>query len=102
MNIEDKFYIEMRDALNEANEVCGYNATRCKAMLNEMGAVETARKLIGTANDNLRDGFITMWEKKRLDLTIEYLILKPEYEPLFTDEELNICRDRLTSCGFAV
>lgn len=102
MGIEDTLNIEIRDALNESRKVCGYNASRCMAMLNQIGAVETAKRLIGTANDSLRDGFIIMWEKNRLDLTIEYLVLKPEFKTLFTVEERQICRDRLASCGFIV
>ena len=40
-------------------------------------------------------GFEVLWENKRLDLSVEALVLKPEYEALFTDEERILCRNRL-------
>jgi len=31
---------------------------------------------------------------------VEAHVLKPEYEPLFTDEELKVCADRLEQYGY--
>lgn len=47
-------------------------------------------------------GFATLWEHGRLDLSVEAHVLKPEYEPLFTEEERQICRERLEQFGYRV
>ena len=98
--LENLFYHDMINALTQAKEECGYNATRCMQMLTRDGGVATAKKLIGNDSSKLTDGFSKMWANGKLDLTIEYLVLKPEYESLFTEEERQICRDRLKSCGY--
>jgi hypothetical protein len=38
-------------------------------MLLEHGGVETARRLL--RKDGISDGFTTLWERKRLDLSVE-------------------------------
>jgi hypothetical protein len=35
-------------------------------------------------------GFEVLWENKRLDLSVEALVLRPEYHELFTEEERKI------------
>lgn len=41
-------------------------------------------------------------ECKRLDLSIEALVMKDKYKELFTDEERRICKDRLKEYDFVV
>jgi hypothetical protein len=62
-------------------------------MLLEYGGGETARRLL--RKDDISDGFTTLWERKRLDLPVEAYLLRPEYAPLFTQEERAIARARL-------
>jgi hypothetical protein len=45
------------------------------------------------------DGFTALWRAKRLDLTVEAHVLKPEFESLFTSDELGIARSRLAEYG---
>jgi hypothetical protein len=77
-------------ALSEA----GYKASIFLNMLFAHRGVETARRLIHSLN--ISDGYTALWERKRLDLTVEALIYDNEkWHPLFTPEELAICRKRL-------
>jgi hypothetical protein len=69
-------------------------------MLVEYGGVETARRLL--RKDGASDGFTTLWELKRLDLSREAFVLLPEYAPLFTEEVRVIARARLGEYGYAV
>lgn len=39
-------------------------------------------------------------ECKRLDLSLEVLVLKEKYKELFTDEEREICINRLKDYGY--
>jgi len=42
--------------------------------------------------DEVSDGFTTLWELRPLDLSVEAYVLRPEYAPLFTEEERGIAR----------
>jgi hypothetical protein len=52
--------------------------------------------------DDVSDGFTTLWELKRLDLSVEAFVLRPEYAPLFTEEERAIARARLRQYEYVV
>jgi hypothetical protein len=45
-------------------------------------------------------GFTTLWERGRLDLTVEAHVLKTEFAPLFTDGDRHQARDRLEAYGW--
>jgi hypothetical protein len=69
-------------------------------MVLEPGRVETTSRLLW--KDEVSDGFTTLWELKRLDLSVEAFVLRPEYEPLFTEAERGIARARLKEYGYPV
>ena len=63
-------------------------------MLDQNGGLETAHILINSPT--VSDGYTALWERGRLDLTVEALIWdNPEYQELFTDDELKIIKKRL-------
>ena len=82
-----------------AKSELSYTATRFLQMVMENGGVETARRLL--LSSSISDGFTTLWEKKRLDLSVEALVIKSEYVSLFTADELAIARDRLQQFGYS-
>lgn len=92
--LEQDFDAEMRQIHHRAKEEIGYNAMRFLQMLQKHGGVETARRLL----PEMSDGFVTLWEKRRLDLTVEYLVLQPRWDALFTDDERELARQRLRDC----
>ena len=60
----------------------------------EHGGLETARILINSPK--VSDGYTTLWELGRLDITVEALIHdNAKYQELFTKEELKTVRKRL-------
>ena len=72
-----------------------YNATRFLHMLTDHGGLETARRLL----PQMSDGFAQLWQRNRLDLTVESLILQDRWHDLFSDDEREIARRRLHECG---
>ena len=46
------------------------------------------------------EGFTALWERGRLDLTVEAHVLSPDFSALFTDEEREIARNRLREYGY--
>jgi hypothetical protein len=82
-------------ALSEAH----YRATRFLAMLHDHRGLETARLLLHSPT--VSEGYTALWERKRLDLTVEAVIHdNTRWHPLFTQEELEICAKRLTDYGY--
>ena len=82
-----------KDIYRRAKSEAGYNATRYLQMLEEHRGLETARILLHAPN--VSDGYTALWERKRLDLTVEALILHDKWHLLFSDQEREIARKRL-------
>lgn len=98
--LEIDFHQDMLEIYRRAKEECSYNATRFLQMVSNDGGIKTARKLLATTEPS--DGFTELWRNHRLDLTMENLVLKPKYRSLFSNQEIEIARERLTSYGFTI
>lgn len=96
--VRRRFEQAMKDVYVRAKDEAGYNATVYLRMLAEHGGLETARRLL--ASSNVSDGFVSLWECHRLDLTVENVVLQPEFEPLFTEQDREVARNRLQEYGF--
>lgn len=96
--IEKIFHKDMLNIYKRANEELGYRASRFLQMISEKGAIATAISLASKPGGT--DGFTVLWENKRLDLSVEALILKSEYRPLFGEELCNQCKERLLEYGY--
>jgi hypothetical protein len=84
----EQFY---RKAKSEAK----YNAIRFLQMVTDHGGAEAAHILINSPA--VSEGYTALWERGRLDLTVEAMILKnKQFHELFSAEELEICRKRLS------
>jgi hypothetical protein len=92
----DEAMVEIyRRALAEAK----YKASRFLAMVQAEGGLATARYLINAPQ--VSEGYTALWERKRLDLTVEAIILSnAKWRPLFTSEELERCSERLKVYGY--
>jgi hypothetical protein len=90
----DEFEQAMHNIYHRALSEAGYKASAFQNMLFAHGALETARRLI--LSSKVSTGYTALWEKKRLDLTVEALIHDDEkWHKLFSAEELAICIKRL-------
>jgi hypothetical protein len=76
----------------------GYNPAYFVRMLDEHGALLTARQLI--AAGSVSEGFERLWELGHLELTVEAIVLRPEFASLFTERELRVARRRLEELGY--
>ena len=81
-------------ALKEA----GYRAAIYHRMLCERGGLRTAEYLLHSSE--VSEGFRNLWKRRRLDLTVEALVLDPEWEPLFSDADRQLAKKRLCDSGF--
>ena len=89
-----EFDREMLRVYQRAYSEAKYNASRFLRMLDDHGGLETARILLHSPT--VSDGYTALWERGRLDITVEAVIHDDQkWHPLFTAEELAICRKRL-------
>lgn len=98
--LAERFDKAMLDVYQRAHDEAGYHATRFFQMLTDMRGVETARTLLHA--DRVSDGYTALWERGRLDLTIEAVILNPQWDPLFSDHERRVARQRLREYGYDI
>jgi hypothetical protein len=97
--IEPAFAQEMHRIYQRALSEAGYKATRFLHMLHEHGGLQTARMLIHAAT--VSEGYTALWERGRLDLTVEAMILdNTRWHSLFSAHELAICERRLSDYGY--
>lgn len=88
----------MQDVYVRAKQEAGYNATYFLEMLHQHGGMGTARRLL--ASNGASYGFTALWQRNRLDLTVENVVLGPEFRALFTNDELDTAQRRLQDYGF--
>lgn len=97
---EKQFHREAVEVVEQLKSEIGYNPTRFIQMLSKYGGPETAHRLLRSVGGS--DGFTTLWEAGRLEMSIEAMVVLPWYEELFSPAERAIAHKRLTDYGFDV
>jgi hypothetical protein len=97
-DLEYRFDQSMMSIYQRAKTEANYNAARYLQMLHDHRGLETAKILLHSAT--VSDGYTALWERGRLDLTVEALILEPLWNVFFSDDERKIASARLQQYGF--
>jgi hypothetical protein len=93
--LELQFNEAMLNIYRRAKSEAKYNAIRFLRMVTDHGGTETAHVLINSPS--VSEGYTALWERGRLDLTVEAMVSEnKQFHELFSDEELAICRKRLS------
>lgn len=106
--LEKRFHDDMLDIFRSAGEatrkerpdgtfIRGYWAIYFLRGVRNHGGLMYARRLLRAQGTT--EGFARLTEERRLDLTMEALVL-PEYADLFTPEERQIAASRLAKAGY--
>ncbi len=66
--------------------------------LDKHGGVETAKRLLAKAE--IQEGLMRLALEKRLEISMEALVLKKQYRALFTEAELTESRRRLEKLDY--
>jgi hypothetical protein len=90
--LERRFDAAMINVYLEAATL-GYLSTRSIEMVRDGGGVAIAREIL--AADRVHRGLEELFLLGRLDLAVEYQVLLPEYEPLFSHEERRTAQLRI-------
>ena len=96
--LEDLLEREFQRAVSVCIDQYGYRPSYFLQMLGNYGPIDTAIRLVTAAK--FHEGFTRLWELRRLDLTVEAIILRNPYSQLFTKEVLEKARQRLEQLGY--
>ncbi|KKC06287.1 hypothetical protein AWC17_08380 [Mycobacterium nebraskense] len=97
-DLEADFSQRMKAVYDRGRSEAGYNASYFLSMLSQYGPKETAHKLL--ASRAISDGFAELWERGRLDLTVEALVVEPRFSELFSEKEIAIAQRRLAKFSY--
>lgn len=93
-DLERRFDAAMMEIYERAGRELGYWATRYLQLVRARGGLGAARHLLHARATS--DGYARLRDEGRLDLTVEAYVLRPEFAPLFTAEEIGLARHRLS------
>lgn len=79
--------------LYERMKLAGFRTPRFLRMVRELGGVEAAKRMVHKRNGTVR--FRGLVEERQFKLTVEWLVTRPKWKPLFTADDLRIARARL-------
>jgi hypothetical protein len=107
--LETQFHDAMLDVFRLAGEatrkrrpdgstIRGYWASYFLRGVRNHGGPEYAHQLLRAPGTS--DGFQRLTDERRLDLTMEALVLRPEFVDLFSEDERNIAAHRLARAGY--
>lgn len=89
------FTAALLSVIDAAQTECGVRQARLRQNAETYGGVSAAKDYI--KRNRVSDGFDALKAAKRLDLSMEALVVSPQYHAQFTDEEVNACFSLL--CG---
>lgn len=97
--LESEFDAAMMDIYLRAKSEAKYTATIFHRMLDQKRGLATAKQLI--SDQNVSQGYTALWERGRLDLTVEATVVDNEkYHSLFSPDELEKASKRLKAYGY--
>lgn len=98
--LEHEFDRAMMDIYVRAKAEANYTASVFHRMLCDRGGLATAKQLINDRKPS--EGYTALWERGRLDLTVEALVTDThDWDALFDREELVRAKRRLGDYGYS-
>lgn len=99
--LSNQFTDDMLEGVRSLSRDYGYNATRFLQMVHEHGGVGAAKRLVASG-PRPTEGLFRLQQVNQLHRSVEAWILRPEYEPLFEDDDRDSARRCLEAYGFDV
>lgn len=96
-NLENTFTAVLLAQLSKAQKVCGVEETRLRQQAEKLGGVKAVQQMLSRRQETRQFG--PLKQMKRLDLSVEALVIQGKYASLFTDEEVNTCLEALLEGG---
>ena len=97
MSLEKEFHREM-EAIYHVAATLDYRPTYFLRMVQQHGGVAAAKQLLNAPV--AQSGLTKLWERERLDISMEALVVQERWKPLFSDAERQTARERLQAFGY--
>lgn len=98
MSTEEDFHLEMLSIYDRAGRELSYWAHRYLSAVRRHGGLEWARRTLAPRPDGkAHEGLQRLLDAGRPDLTVEFLVLRPEHQGHFTAAQLDEARKRLSA-----
>ncbi|HEY5273255.1 MAG TPA: hypothetical protein VIJ34_08485 [Acidimicrobiales bacterium] len=88
----------LRRTVNETYETLGHMGFGDREGLDEYGAVAMTHRHLKSKFAS--GSFTRLWEMGRLEISVEAIVLRPEFRELYSEDELKVARERLSNKGF--
>lgn len=98
--LEIEFNRQVIKNIRELKALLSYRPTRFIQMVNESGGLQAVKNLLRGSGSS--DGFTKLAYAKRLDLSMEALVVMPKYADLFTNDERTKASYRLEESKFDI
>lgn len=101
MAVEEDLAIECTRALERTVEMArssGYNPSYFTQMLDTIGGIETAKRLLASKKPQI--GLFKLYDLDLLDESMEAVVLQERFQCLFTDGELKEAHKRLEDLNY--
>ena len=95
---QNHFHEELIKLYHTMIRDCGHRAAKLLSLIDELGAVGAVAKIVGKNLPSLT--FVKLYNKHRIDLTLEAFILRDEFRVLFTVDIIKKCMNRLENVHF--
>jgi hypothetical protein len=99
-NLTAAYNEALMEAIQECKTKLHYFPHYFLRMLEEFGCLETAHRLI--MDKSWSDGFTKLWELGRLDLSVEAITIRTEFQHLFGEDVILKAKKRLKDCGYTI
>jgi len=100
-NWENEFNVRIFETYDLARDI-GYSARRYLQKIRQDGGIKSSKYWLDPKkrDQSASEGFKTLTEKGKLDISLESLVLRHPFNNLFTKEELDVARSRLIKGGY--
>ena len=93
--LQNKFNEEVLEAIEKSKKL-GYVPTRFIQMLQQENYTVVQRLVVKEVSTGLEK----LWSKGHLELSMEAIMIKPEYKDLFSEEIIKVCEKKLKQFGY--
>lgn len=96
--LESEFHEEMVSIFDKSGKATGYWPRRFLQKVRKVGGLQAAREWLSPVK-GLSPGLQRLAKEKRIDLSMEALVLKEPWSQLFTEDEIKQARRRLAAAS---
>jgi len=99
MSVKEKLTEALIDGYERTGEEVGFWGYRFLRAVRNNGGLATAKRMLTPRSPGQRTGLDRLLEAGRPDLTMEAIIMQPQFRSLFTASELEVASERLGKYG---